>query len=105
VRSRHLDAPFLINDFEENIAFPKVLDSVNLRIPSRSVRDYSTFSVHRNNKASPSLSCASARSAVCRNIDIINEVCIFLCVLVNLLPVFLYILFVSLLCILHFVLV
>jgi hypothetical protein len=33
---------------------PSSLDSVGLRIPCRSIRDFCTFSVHRNFKASPS---------------------------------------------------
>jgi hypothetical protein len=57
VRRRHLDAVFLINAFKGNIACPSILDSVGLRNPSRSVRDFSTFSVHRNFKASPSARC------------------------------------------------
>jgi hypothetical protein len=54
------------------------LDSVSLRIPSRSIRDYSTLTVHRNFKVSPCARCVSAASAVCRSIDIFNKDCISL---------------------------
>jgi hypothetical protein len=50
-----------------------MLDSVGLRIPSRSIWDFSTFSVHRNFKASPSARCVSAANTVCWNIDILNK--------------------------------
>jgi hypothetical protein len=43
VRKRHLDTVFLINALKCNIACPSVLGSANLRIPSRSIRDLSTF--------------------------------------------------------------
>jgi hypothetical protein len=36
-----------------------------LRIPSRSFNVFSTFSVHRNFKASPSARCVSASNTVC----------------------------------------
>jgi hypothetical protein len=64
VRKSHLDAVFLINAFKGNIACPSILDSVSLRIPSRYIRDFSTFSVHRNFKASPSARCVSAANTV-----------------------------------------
>jgi hypothetical protein len=78
VRRKHLDADFLINAFKGNITCPSILDSVGLRIPSRSIRDFSAFSVHRNFKASPSTRCVSAANTVCWNIDIFNKDCILL---------------------------
>jgi hypothetical protein len=44
-----------------------------LYIPSRSIRDFSTFSVYRNFKASPSARSVSAASTVCWNTDIFNK--------------------------------
>jgi hypothetical protein len=67
---------FLINVFKGKISCSSVFDTVSLRIPTRSVRDYSTFTVHRNFKGSPSVRCASAANAVCRSIDIFNKDCI-----------------------------
>jgi hypothetical protein len=72
VRRRHLDAVFLINAFKGNIACPSILDSVSLRIPSRSFRDFSAFPAHSNFKASPSAICVSAANTVCWNTDIFN---------------------------------
>jgi hypothetical protein len=37
VRRRHLDAVFFINAFKGNIAYPSILHSVSLRIPSRTI--------------------------------------------------------------------
>jgi hypothetical protein len=75
---RHLDALFLINVFIGNICCSSILDSVSLRILSRSIRHYSTFTVNRNFKVSPSARCVSAATAVCRSIDILNKDCISL---------------------------
>jgi hypothetical protein len=69
LRNRHIDAVFLINAFKCNIDCPSILDSVSLRIPSRSIMDFSIFFVHRNFKASPSARCVSAANTVCWNID------------------------------------
>jgi hypothetical protein len=70
---RHLDAVFIINAFKCNIDCPSILDSVILRSPSRSVRDFSILSDHRNFKASPSARCVSAANTVCWNIDIFTK--------------------------------
>jgi hypothetical protein len=43
LRRRHLDALFLINVFKGKISCSSVFDTVSLRIPTRSVRDYYTF--------------------------------------------------------------
>jgi hypothetical protein len=76
-RRRNREAVFLINAFKCNIAYPSMLYSVSLRIPSRSIRDFSTFSVHRNFKASPSARCVSAANTVCWNIDVFNKNTVF----------------------------
>jgi hypothetical protein len=73
VRRRHLEAVFLINAFKGNIAYPSILDSVSLCIPSRSIRDFCAFYVYRNFKASPSARCVSAANTVCWNIDVFNK--------------------------------
>jgi hypothetical protein len=53
LRRRYLDALFLINVFKGKNSCSSVFDTVRLRIPTRSVREYSTFTVHRNFKVSP----------------------------------------------------
>jgi hypothetical protein len=55
--------------FKCNIACPSTIDSVGLRIATRSIRDFYTFSVHRNFKASPFTRCASAANGVFWNKD------------------------------------
>jgi hypothetical protein len=60
------------------ICCSSILDSVSLRIPSRSIRDYCTFTVNCNFKVSPSARCASAVNAVCRSTGIFSKVCISL---------------------------
>jgi hypothetical protein len=76
LRRRHLDALFLINLSKGKMSCSSVFDTVSLRIPTRSVRDYSTFTLHRNFKVSPAARCVSAANAVCRSIDIFNKDCI-----------------------------
>jgi C4-dicarboxylate transporter len=46
--------------------------------PLGMLRDFSTFTVHRNFKVSPSARRVSAANAVCRSIDIFNKDCILL---------------------------
>jgi hypothetical protein len=71
-------ALFLINVFKGKISYSSVFDILSLRMPTRSIRDYSIFTVHRNFKVSPSARCVSAVIAVCRSIDIFNKDCILL---------------------------
>jgi hypothetical protein len=52
-RRRLLYALFQINIFKGKISCSAVFDTVGLRIPTRSVRDDSTFTVNRNFKVSP----------------------------------------------------
>jgi hypothetical protein len=70
LRRRHLDALLLIDVFKGKISCSSVFDAVSLRIPTRSIRDYSTFTVQSNFKVSSSARCISAVNAVCRSIDI-----------------------------------
>jgi hypothetical protein len=69
---------FLINVFKGKISCSSVFDTVSLCIPTKSIRDYATFTVHRNFKVSPSARCVSDTNAVCRSIDIFNKDCILL---------------------------
>jgi hypothetical protein len=69
---------FLINVFKGKISCSSVFDTVSLRIPTRSISDYTTFTVHRNFKVIPSARCVSAANEVCRCIDIFNKDCILL---------------------------
>jgi hypothetical protein len=78
MRRRNLDAVFLINAFTGNIACPSILDALSLHIPARSIRDFSTFSVYHNFKASPCATYTSAANTVYCNIDIFNKDCILL---------------------------
>jgi hypothetical protein len=77
-RRRHLDSLFLINVFKCKISCSSVSDTVSLRIPTTSIRDYSNFTEHHNFKVSPSARCVSAANASCRGNDIFNKDCILL---------------------------
>jgi hypothetical protein len=69
---------FLRNVFKGKISCSSVFDTVSLRIPTRSITDYSTFTVHHNFKVSPSARFVSAANAVCRSINIFKKNCILL---------------------------
>jgi hypothetical protein len=57
--------PFFVLMFLRAKLVAHLLLIVSLRIPARSIRDYSTFTVHHNFKVSPSAKCVSAANAVC----------------------------------------
>jgi hypothetical protein len=63
-RRKHLGALFLINVFKNKISCSSIFDTVNLRIPSRRIRDFSTFVANHNFKVSPSARCVSAANAI-----------------------------------------
>jgi hypothetical protein len=65
-RRRHLDALFLINVFKGKINCPSILDTVGIRVPTRQIREFSTFSVSSALKHSPSARCVIAANDVCR---------------------------------------
>jgi hypothetical protein len=71
---RHLDAIFLINVFKSKISRSSLFDSVSIRIPTRLIRDYSTFVVNRNFKISPSARRVSAAVAICKDIDFLTKI-------------------------------
>jgi hypothetical protein len=72
-RRKHLDALFLINVFKNKISCSSIFYTVNLRIPVRRIRDFSTFVVNHNFKVSPSARCVSAANAMCKEIDIYSK--------------------------------
>jgi hypothetical protein len=63
-RRRHIDALFLINIFNNTIDSQSILDTVNLRVPSKLIRDFSIFSVSKALKSSPSARCSTAANKV-----------------------------------------
>jgi hypothetical protein len=69
IRRRHIDALFLINAFCGTKYCPSVLETVGLRVPTRNIRNFTTFSCSFSH-------CPSARSAanaVCKSIDIFSK--------------------------------
>jgi hypothetical protein len=70
--------PFFFYVFKGKISCSSVFDAVSLCIPTRSVRENSTFTILRNFKVSPSARYVSAANAVCRSIDNPNKDCILL---------------------------
>jgi hypothetical protein len=63
--------PFPLLRFLKKISCSYVLDSVSLRIPTRSIRDYSVFTVHRKLKLSPAARCVSVANALTSLIKIV----------------------------------
>jgi hypothetical protein len=56
-RTKFLDALFLSIVFKNNFSASSVFDTVALRVPAKSVRDFSTFDVRHRTKVSPSAGC------------------------------------------------
>jgi hypothetical protein len=46
------------------------MDTVGIRVPTRKIRDFSTFSVSNALRHSPSVRCTSAANDICRLLDI-----------------------------------
>jgi hypothetical protein len=49
------------------------MDTVGIRVPTRQMRDFSTFSVSSALRRSPSARCASAANDICRLLDIFSK--------------------------------
>lgn len=98
LRRRHLDVLFLINDFKGEISRTCLGYCWSVHT-QQSIRDYPTFTISCNFKASPSLRCVCATNAVSRSTDIFNKDLFCLLILVSFLnpnnfSLFLYFLFV-----------
>jgi hypothetical protein len=65
--------PFILLMFLNAKLVAHLFWTLSLRMPTRSIRDYATFTVHRNFKVSPSAGCDTAANAVCRSIHIFNK--------------------------------
>jgi hypothetical protein len=72
-RRRHLDALFLINIFKSKINCHSIMDTVGIRVSTRQIRDFSTFSVSSPLRHSPSVRCGSAANDICRLLDIFGK--------------------------------
>ncbi|PNF19683.1 hypothetical protein B7P43_G05097 [Cryptotermes secundus] len=71
VRRRHIDALFLINVFRGTTYCSSVLDAVGLRVPSRNIRNFSTFSCSFSR--CPTARCVVAANFVCELVDIFSK--------------------------------
>jgi hypothetical protein len=71
VRRRHIDALFLINVFRGAKFCPSVLDVVGLRVPSRNIRKFSTFSCSSTH--CPTARCVVAANSVYEFVDILSK--------------------------------
>jgi hypothetical protein len=49
------------------------MDTVGIRVPTRQIRDFSTFIVSSALRHSPSIRCASAANDICRLLDIFGK--------------------------------
>jgi hypothetical protein len=49
------------------------MDTVDIRVPTRQIRDFSTFSVSSALRSSPSPRCVIAANEICRFLDIFGK--------------------------------
>jgi hypothetical protein len=68
VRRRHTDALLLINVCRGAIFCPSVLDAVGLRVPSRNIRKFFTYSCCSSTHC-PTARCVAAANSVCEFVD------------------------------------
>jgi hypothetical protein len=67
IRRRHLDALFSVNVFCGTKYCPSVLETVGVRVPTRNMRNFTTFPCSFSH--CPSARCVSAANAVCKSTD------------------------------------
>jgi hypothetical protein len=70
---RHLDALFFINIFKGKINCHSIMDTVGIRVPTRQIRECSTFSVNSVQRHIPSARCVIAANDICRFLDIFGK--------------------------------
>jgi hypothetical protein len=68
-RRRQLDAIFVINVLLGFKSCPSTLDIIGLRVPTRTVRDFSLFHVSSFYKNCPSGRCVIAANLICNYLD------------------------------------
>jgi heme/copper-type cytochrome/quinol oxidase subunit 2 len=68
-----IDAVSLINVFKNETDCCSITDAVGLRVPTKEVRDYSTFNVSNVPRLSPSTRCVTAANSKCRSLDIFKQ--------------------------------
>jgi hypothetical protein len=73
IRRRHFDALFLINVFSDTKYCPSVLETVSIRVPTRNIRNFTTFSCSFSHCLTAR--CISAANAVCKSTDIFSKSC------------------------------
>jgi hypothetical protein len=61
---------FLINVFKGKINYRSIMDTISIRVPTRQIREFSTFSVSSALRHSPSARCAIVANDICRFLDI-----------------------------------
>jgi hypothetical protein len=71
---RHLDALFLINVFKGKInCHYYIMDTVGIRVPTKQIREFSTFSVSSALRYSPSARCVIVGNNICRFLGIFEK--------------------------------
>jgi hypothetical protein len=71
IRRRHFDTFFLINVFNGAKYCPSILERVGIRVLTRKIRNFTTFSCSFSHF--PSARCVSAANAVCKSKDIFSK--------------------------------
>jgi hypothetical protein len=74
---QQLDAMFLIQIYLGSKFCPSLLETVDLRVPARYIRDIALLNAHFSSNNCPSTSYASAPNAVCRDADVLGTKTVF----------------------------
>jgi hypothetical protein len=71
VRRRHIDALFFINVSRGTKLCPSVLEAVDLRVPTRNIRNFPTFSCSSSHCRAAT--CVLTANSVCKFVDIFSN--------------------------------
>jgi hypothetical protein len=72
-RRQNLDVLFLISVFKNRTECCSIMDTVSLRVPTKQIRDFSTFKVSNASRLSPSTRCVTTANSICRSLDIFSK--------------------------------
>jgi hypothetical protein len=69
---QHIDVSFLVNVLKDKVSC-SVMDTVDFRVPTRQIKDFSNFSVNNVSRLSPSSRCIKAAKNICKFLGFFNK--------------------------------
>jgi hypothetical protein len=69
----HLDALFLFDVFKNKLDCCSIMVIFYLHVPTKQIRDFSTFKASYVSRLSPSTRCVTAVNRICRSLDVFRK--------------------------------